>query len=351
MLIRNAKLKHGVFDILISDGVIKEIGHIGGTGDIDAAGKTVIPGLVDTHLHGFSGLDVADCRLREMSMALAKAGTTCWLPTAMTDSVENLEKITSQALPDEGAVVAGFHLEGPYISKNRKGAQNEAYIKTPDIEEFKRFKNVKKITVAPEVDGMEQFIKEAGCVVSIGHTDCNYEQAITAINAGADCLTHTFNAMPPMLHRAPGPIGAAVEKGIYAELICDGRHVSKAAVVALYKMFGADRLILISDTIRPAGCPDGVYDSGGLEVFMKDGIAALKDGTLAGGSQPLLYGVKKAVEFGIDFYEAVKMATETPARSLGLNKGRIEPGFDADLLILESDMTVCKTVIGGRVIQ
>ena len=198
---------------------------------------------------------------------------------------------------------------------------------------------------------MEQFIKEAGCVVSIGHTDCNYEQAITAINAGADCLTHTFNAMPPMLHRAPGPIGAAVEKGIYAELICDGRHVSKAAVVALYKMFGADRLILISDTIRPAGCPDGVYDSGGLEVFMKDGIAALKDGTLAGGSQPLLYGVKKAVEFGIDFYEAVKMATETPARSLGLNKGRIEPGFDADLLILESDMTVCKTVIGGRVIQ
>lgn len=351
MLIRNAKLKNGVFDILIYDGVIKEIGQIGGKGDIDAEGKTVIPGLIDTHLHGFCGLDVSDCRLSEMSMALAKAGTTCWLPTAMTDSVENLIKITSQEMPTDGAVVAGFHLEGPYISKKRKGAQNEAYIKTPDIEEFKRFGNVKKVTVAPEVEGMEQFIKEAGCVVSIGHTDCDYEQAITAIDAGADCLTHTFNAMPPMLHRAPGPIGAAVEKGIYAELICDGRHVSGAAVVALYKMLGADRLILISDTIRPAGCPDGVYDSGGLEVFIKDGVATLKDGTLAGGSQPLLYGVKRAVEFGIDFYEAVKMASETPARSLGLNKGRIEPGLDADLLILEPEMTVCKTVISGKAVE
>lgn len=197
---------------------------------------------------------------------------------------------------------------------------------------------------------MEKFIREAGCLISIGHTDCSYEQAIKAIDAGAACLTHTFNAMPAMLHRAPGPIGAAVEKGICAEVICDGRHVSKSAVLALYKMFGSDKLILISDTIRPAGCPDGKYNSGSLNVYMKDGVAILEDGTLAGGSQPLLYGVKKAVEFGIDFYEAVKMATETPAASLGLNKGKVDIGYDADLLILNDDLTVYKTIIGGKVV-
>lgn len=349
MIIKNAKLKNGIFDISIKSGVIADIGQADKC-DIDAEGRAVIPGLIDTHIHGFGGYDVSDCKLREMSIALAKSGTTCWLPTTMTDSIENLERITDQPLPTDGAVIAGFHLEGPYISAKRKGAQNEAYIKIPDIEEFRRLKNVKKITVAPEIDAMCEFIRKADCLVSIGHTDCNYGEAIKAIDAGANCLTHTFNAMPAMLHRAPGPIGAAVERGIYAEVICDGRHVSKAAVLALYKMFGSDRLMLISDTIRPAGCPDGKYDSGGLDVYMKDGVATLEDGTLAGGSQPLLYGVKKAVEFGIDFYEAVKMATETPATSLGLNKGKVEIGYDADLLILNDDLTVYKTIIGGKTV-
>ncbi len=351
MIIKNAALKNGVFDISIKNGVIDRVG-LNLTGDtvVDANGKKVIPGLIDVHLHGFGGNDVADGKLREMSIALAKAGTTCWLPTTMTDSTENLEKITNGQLPTEGAVIAGFHLEGPFISPKKKGAQNEAFIQKPNIESFKRFKNVKKITVAPEMDGCIDFIKQVDAVVSLGHTDCNYDEAIAAIEAGANSLTHTFNAMPPMLHRAPGPIGAACEKGIYAEVICDGNHVHKAAILALYKMFGSDRMMLISDTIRPAGCPDGKYDSGGLDVYMKDGVATLEDGTLAGGSQPLLYGVKKAVEFGIDFYEAVKMATETPANSMGLNKGRVEEGFDADLLILNDDLTVDTVIIGGTIV-
>ncbi len=349
MVIKNAKLCNGIFDISIVNGVIDRIGsELCGDDIVDAKGKHVIAGLVDVHLHGFGGNDVSDGKLSEMSIALARAGTTCWLPTTMTDSAENLERITNSELPTEGAVIAGFHLEGPYISPKKKGAQNEAYIQKPDIESFKRFKNVKKITVAPETDGCIEFIKQADCCVSLGHTDCTYEQAIEAIEAGANSLTHTFNAMPPMLHRAPGPIGAAAEKCIYAEVICDGRHVSKAAVLALYKMFGSDRMILVSDTIRPAGCPDGKYDSGGLEVYMKDGVATLEDGTLAGGSQPLLYCVKKAVEFGIDFYEAVKMATETPAASIGLNKGRVAEGFDADLIILKDDLTVDTVIIGGK---
>ncbi len=350
LIIKNAKLKNGAFDIALKDNTIHRIGqNLCGDNVIDAKGKRVIPGLIDVHLHGFGGNDVSDGRLREMSVALAKAGTTCWLPTTMTDSAENLEHITCGELPTEGAIIAGFHLEGPYISPKKKGAQNEAYIQKADIESFKRFKNVKKITVAPEMDGCIEFIKQVDICVSLGHTDCTYDDAIKAIEAGANSLTHTFNAMPPMLHRAPGPIGAACEKGIYAEVICDGNHVHKSAVLALYKMFTSDRMILISDTIRPAGCPDGRYDSGGLDVYMRDGVATLKDGTLAGGSQPLMFGVKKAVEFGIDFYEAVKMATETPANSLGLNKGRVEEGFDADLIILNDDMSIDTVIIGGKI--
>ena len=200
------------------------------------------------------------------------------------------------------------------------------------------------------MDGCIEFVKQVAgeCSVSLGHTDCTYDDAVRAIEAGANSLTHTFNAMSPMLHRAPGPIGAALEKNIYAEVICDGNHVQKAAVLALFRMFGSDRMILISDTIRPAGCPDGVYDSGGLDVYMKNGVATLKDGTLAGGSRSLMFGVKRAVEFGIDLYEAVKMATETPANSIGLNKGRVEEGFDADLLVLNDDLSIDTVIIGGK---
>jgi N-acetylglucosamine-6-phosphate deacetylase len=348
MIIKNAKLENGIADIYIKDGIICD--KIIDDEVIDVKGKRVIPGLIDTHLHGFEGIDVSDLKLNQMSVALAKEGTTCFLPTTMTYSDETLKKITSLSLKTDGAVIPGFHLEGPYISKNKKGAQNEAFIKNPDINEFSCFKNVLKVTVAPEVDGALDFINEAECLVSIGHTECDYETAIKAIDAGANCLTHTFNAMPPLLHRAPGPIGAATEKGIYAEVICDGNHVSKAAILALYKMFGSDRMILVSDTIRPAGCPDGEYDSGGLKVIVKNKVAILEDGNLAGGSLPLLNCVKKAVEFGIDFYEAVKMASETPAKSLGLNKGKIEKGYDADLVILNDDFSVYKTIIGGKII-
>lgn len=348
MIIKNARLKDGIADILVESGKITAIGSFGGQCEINACGKRVIPGLIDTHIHGFGGYDASDGRLAEICRRLALEGTTSWLPTTMTDSIENLERITGSALPHSGAEIIGFHLEGPYISKKRKGAQNEEYIKSPGILEFKTLKNVKKVTVAPELDGMEDFIKNAGCVVSIGHTDCDYETALKAIDAGAVCLTHTFNAMPPMLHRAAGPIGAAVERGIYAEVICDGRHVSKPAVLALYKMFTSKRLILVSDTIRPAGMPDGVYESGGIKVIMNDGVATLSDGTLAGGSNPLIKCVKTAVEFGIDFYEAVKMATETPAELLGINKGKIEPGYDADIVILNDDFTVSGVIINGE---
>lgn len=352
LLIKNATLKNGVFDILIKDGKISEIGNFDSPrcNVIDAQKKRVIPGLIDVHIHAFRGNDVLDGEdaLKKMSADLGQCGTTSFLPTAMTASIPDLRKTTSVIPKTDGAEILGFHLEGPYISKAKKGAQNEAFIKLPDLAEFKTIKNVKKITVAPELDNMEEFIENADCQVSIGHTACDYETAIRAIDAGANCLTHTFNAMPPLLHRNPGPIGAAVEKNIYAEVICDGRHVAKPAVLALYKTFTADRLILISDCVRSAGLPDGHYNSGGLDVTVKNSVATLADGTLAGGSVPLLECVKTAVSFGIDFYDAVKAATETPAKSLSLNKGKIADGYDADLLILNDDFTLDTVIIGGK---
>ena len=349
MIIKNATLENGVFDILIENGLIKGIGSFDGDDVIDAKGKKVIPGMIDTHIHGFGGYDTSDNMLEHISTCLAREGTTTWYPPAMTDSHENLKKITRFDINVNGANIPGFHLEGPYISFAKKGAQNENYIKEPNLKEFSEYKNVKKITVAPEVKGAVEFIKNADCVVTLGHTNCTYDEAICAIEAGANCLTHTFNAMSPLLHREPGPIGAGAEKGIYAEVICDGLHLHKAAVLALFSMFGKDRVVLISDTIRPAGLPDGKYDSGGLDVFIHDGVITLADGVLAGGSTPLLGCVRKAVEFGIPFYDAVKAATENPARLMGINKGIIKEGYDADLIIIEDDITVSSVIIGGKV--
>lgn len=351
MILKNARLQDGIFDIAVSGKIIDRIGHFDTKAELDAGGRRVIPGLVDVHLHGFRGVDSADCRFACIGDALVEEGTTSWLATLMTDSVAHLKQITHSDAPHGKANLLGFHLEGPYLSEKRSGAQNKDYLKNPSIEEYRSFRDVKMITVAPELPGAEAFIRSVDALVSIGHTDCDYETALRAIDCGAACLTHTFNAMPPMLHRAPGPIGAAVEKGIYAQLICDGRHIAPSVVLAAYRMFGSDRLTLISDMIRAAGMPDGVYDSGGYDVVMKNGVATLTDGeTLAGGSASLLHAVQFACSIGIDFYEAVKMASETPSRLLGLKKGRIEAGYDADLVLLEKDGSVAATIIGGEVV-
>ena len=183
--------------------------------------------------------------------------------------------------------------------------------------------------------------------VALGHTDCSYETALEAIENGASCLTHTFNAMPPLHHREPGPIGAAVEKGIYAQIICDGFHVAKPVILAAYKLFGPDRLILISDSLPCAGLPEGRYVSGGLPVVQSGGVARLEDGTLAGSSVMLIDCVKTAISFGIPRQDAVRMASQTPAELLGIKKGRIEAGYDADLLLVDEDLHVHAVIIGG----
>lgn len=228
------------------------------------------------------GLDTMDADFKPMCRFYAEHGTTSFLPTTMTMGYDALERVTNAETDFPGADILGFHFEGPYISAKHKGTQNEKYIKNPSVEEFSRFKNVKMVTVAPELAGSEEFIRAVtpDCTVSLGHTDCDYETALAAIDSGASCLTHTYNAMPPFHHRNPGPVGAAFERHIYAQIICDGFHISRPVVLATYKMFGADRMTLISDSIRSAGLPDGEYESGGLKVFLKDGAARLADGTI-----------------------------------------------------------------------
>lgn len=349
MIIYNAEIKGSLKSIVIKNGIIADISDNVKNGDINADGNRVIPGLIDVHTHGCVGLDTMDADFEPMCRFYAEHGTTSFLPTTMTMNYDALERVTNAKTDFKGANILGFHFEGPYISPKHKGAQNEKYIKNPSVEDFKQFKNVRMITLAPELQGAMEFIKAVtpDCVVSIGHTDCDYETALNAIENGALCLTHTYNAMPSFHHRNPGPIGAAFEKHIYAQLICDGLHISKPTVLATYKMFGADRLTLISDSIRCAGLPDGEYESGGLKVFLNEGAASLADGTIAGSSATLLDCVKTAISFGIPFDDAVKMASETPANMLGIKKGRIEKGYDADLLIVDKELGLKTVVIGG----
>jgi N-acetylglucosamine-6-phosphate deacetylase len=267
--------------------------------------------------------------------------------------MEDIEKTMNSKTDCKGAQILGFHMEGPYINVKYKGAQNEKFIKAPDFEEFKKLPNVKMVTIAPEVEGSMEFIKQAKdlCVVSLGHTDTTYDIAMEAIKNGANCLTHSFNAMPPLHHRNPGLLGAGMETGIYAQIICDGLHIHKAVILAMYKIFGTDRLVLISDSMRATGMSDGEYEFGGQPIEVKNGVARTMEGAIAGSTTNLWACVNKAVEFGIPFEDAVKMATETPATMIGVNKGQLKEGFDADFVVLNDDRTINGTYIAGNLYQ
>ena len=349
IIFKNARIGNDSVDIRVIDGVIAEIGKIDGDG-IDLKSMTVRPGLVDIHSHGCIGCDTMDGdKLCEMSQYIAKHGVTSWLPTTMTESMDDIRRAVNIDIPQtEGAEVIGFHAEGPYISAKYKGAQNERYIKNPDIDEFKSLKNIKMVTVAPETDGALDFIRKCDACVSIGHTDADYDCAAKAIDCGAVCLTHTFNAMPPIHHRKPGPIGAALDKNIYIQVICDGLHIHQSVIRMLYKLFGSDRMILISDSMRATGLPDGEYEFGGQTVTVKNSVARVADGALAGSTSTLMTCVKKAIEFGIPEDEAFKMASETPAKLIGVKKGKIAVGYDADLIVLDNNNNVKAYIVGGK---
>lgn len=349
-ILKNLTHKGNTVDIAIDEGKIVEIGHIDRDG-IDFGCAKVYPGLIDTHSHGCIGRDTMDADLAEMSAYYLKNGTTTWYPTTMTVGEDDIVRATSIDITKVGgANIPGFHLEGPFINAKYKGAQNEKYVIAPTMELIKKCKNVKKITLAPESEGAIDFIRECPAVCSIGHSTCDYDTAVSAFRAGAKCLTHTYNCMSPLHHRAPGPIPAGAECGAYAELICDGIHVHPAMVRLLIKLYGTDRVVLISDSVRPAGLEDGIYELGGLDIKVQNGVARTMDGNLAGSTATLLYCVKQAIAFGIPEEEAVKMATENPARLMGLDsKGKLEVGYDADLIIVDDSFNLVKVIVRGEI--
>lgn len=344
IVLKNASIEGKLQDVTIIDGKIAEIGKTD-VGGIDCGGHLLLPGLVDIHTHGCMGLDVMDSDLADMARHYRKAGVTAFLPTTMTMPLADLRAVTAHIPESDGAQILGFHLEGPYISEAAKGAQNAAHICEPSPEEFSTIPHVKMVTIAPELPGAIQFIERCEAIVSLGHTTADYDTCLAAANAGAKCLSHTCNAMPLLHHRAPGPIGAALDAKMYAQVICDGIHIHPAMVRVLYGLFGKERMILISDSMRATGMPDGAYNFGGQKMLVKDGIARTEDGALAGSTSTLLDCVKQAIAMGIPSADAFYMASATPAKLLGVNKGLLKVGYDADFILLDKDFNLIDTFI------
>jgi N-acetylglucosamine-6-phosphate deacetylase len=290
-------------------------------------------------------------KLNEISKFLATRGVTSFMPTTMTVDFTDIKNVVNKSLPKaEGASVLGYHLEGPYIASSRRGAQNINYIRKPDIKEFESLENILMVTVAPETEGGQDFIKNCKAVVSIGHTDGTFEDCMEAIQNGAKCLTHTFNAMPSLLHRAPGPVGAAIMGDAYVQVICDGVHIHPAVIQMLYRTFTKERMVLISDAMKATGMEDGLYEFGGQPVKVENSVAKTLDGVVAGSTSDILTGVKKAIEFGIPKEDAFYMASKTPANLMNLNKGEIKVGYDADFIVVDDELNVLKSVVGGNVV-
>lgn len=359
MKIANAKIWRGKSGF-VTGGVafherIESVGEVGGGDALDANGMYLVPGFVDIHIHGALKHDFSDADMEGdaiIGRRLVRHGVTSHLATTMTLPEETL--VRSVSMQDFGTVdpqrscCLGVHLEGPFVSYKKRGAQMAEYISKADFDMFRRIDKasgdrVKLITVAPEAEGALDFIEQAsgGTVVSLGHTCADYDTAAEALRRGANHVTHLFNAMEPFLHRAPGVVGAAMDAGAYVELICDGLHIHPSVVRAVFRMFPG-RVVLISDAVRSAGLPEGRYRTGGQDITVKNGKATLPDGTIAGSNITLYDAVVNAVRFGIPLEAAIEAATLRPAQSVRVDDdvGSIEPGKRADFVLLDEGLTI-----------
>ena len=327
---------------------------------IDAEGLLVLPGLVDIHSHGAAGEDFSDGNpegLKKILQYEKRCGITSYCPTSMTFPKERLRQIFASikgAQTEEEAKVVGINMEGPFLDPAKKGAHVEEWIAAPDAAFVRELNQdvdglVRLVTLAPNMDGAEEFIKEMHeeVCISLGHTAADYDCASRAMKFGAHHVTHLYNAMQPFGHRAPGLIGAAMDDPeCMVEMICDGYHIHPSAIRAAFRLFGPERVILISDSMRATGMENGTYELGGQEVTVKDRKAVLKDGTLAGSATNLYGCMCKAIEFGIPLEQAIMAATANPARSIGIfdRVGSIRIGKQADLLLVSENLELKRVI-------
>lgn len=332
----------------------------------DLDGALVIPGLVDIHVHGCAGADFSDgdyAGLVRMARYLARRGVTSFAPASMTLPYDALDKafhaaarLRREGLAD-GARLMGIQMEGPFLSREKRGSQNPAYLRLPDWDRFLRLYDAAEgllriVDVAPELPGAVEFTRRASekCRVSVAHTAAGYDQAAAVFDAGATHLTHLFNAMSGIHHRHPGPIGAASEReNVTAELICDGIHVHPSAVRMAFRLFPG-RICLISDALRCCGMADGSYSLGGQEILLSGGVARLTGGAIAGSAADLYQCMRRAVSFGIPREQAVWAATALPAWVIGRESetGAIADGRAADFVICGGELEPEAVYLGGK---
>lgn len=362
-------LEIGDAGILIRDDVIEAVGPRSGLSlpagatELNATEKTAIPGFIDIHIHGAGGRDIMEGDVDALGVVtrkVAEFGTTSLLATTVTAAPDDTVRaaagislyITQQhAAKESRAEVLGIHFEGPFISKERRGVHPVEWIQPPSQDLLNRFLQAAEgkarlITIAPEVLGAAPCIeaaRKAGLVVSVGHTDANYEQTRFAISRGARSATHTYNAMRPFTHRDPGVIGAVLTSPeINAELIADGVHVEEGAMKLLLKAKGYERVTLVSDGLSATGMPDGRYMLGGFEVTVTNGVCRNAAGILAGSTLTLDRALRNIVNLGVPLADAVRMLTLNPATLLGIEfkKGALRVGADADVLLLDQSLRV-----------
>ncbi len=365
MTIKNVKIFNDKFEfeegeLSFEDGIITKTSS---AEEIDGKGLTIIPGLIDLHFHGCNNYEFCDGTAESflgIAQYEAEHGTTAIAPASITQSEEVLGKAYSIAkeYKDQcAAIFCGINMEGPFFNYEKKGGQNGDFIKNPEIEMYERLQDVsgnmiKIVDVAPELEGSSEFIKEVSksAVVSIAHTTADYKTAMAAFENGANHVTHLYNAMPPLSHREPGVIGAAADSGAMVELICDGKHVSPPVMRTTFKLFGDDKIVMISDSLRCAGLPEGEYDSGGLKFVVRDGLGYLPDGTIAGSASLLFDCLKCAIKEGIPMESAIKTATYNPAKVLGVldEMGTLTIGKMANFIMVDDEFNLRGVYIKGK---
>ncbi|SHN30587.1 N-acetylglucosamine-6-phosphate deacetylase [Gracilibacillus kekensis] len=364
--------------IKIKRGKITEIGEIDDLNnqdnftliELDRHFKA-IPGLIDIHIHGANGSDVMDATpeaIHHIATALPQEGTTCFLATTMTQNEENIEhalqnvaSYMNHQADSIQAEVLGVHLEGPFINPERAGAQPKEHIQDPNLSLFRKWntfanQNIKLVTLAPEQSdalSLIHYLHKEGIIASIGHSNATYHEALTAIEHGLSHVTHLYNQMRGFHHRDPGVVGAAwLQKQLTVEIIADGLHVTPDAIQIAYNQLSANRLILITDSMRAKYLPDGSYDLGGQTCTVQQNMATLKDGTLAGSTLKLSEAFQNIMNYtNCSIQEAIQMTSVNPAKKLDIfdRKGSLAIGKDADIVILDEQNQVVMTICKGNV--